>query len=229
MKACKSQKSKLLMVALLAGMGFAPAVAQGSVALNVTQDSAGSATSAPTTKDKQKSAGAHPTASSVTPPADDQVYRIGVEDELQISVWREPELSTTAVVRPDGKITMPLLNDVEVIGLRPEELQSLIGEKLKPFINEPQVTVIPKSIHSRKVYLMGNVGKQGSFPLNGTKTVLELIADAGGLTQFAKSGSIYILRTENGKKTKIPFNYKKAVAGKADSITLQPGDLVVVP
>jgi len=156
-------------------------------------------------------------------------YIIGVEDELQISVWREPELSTTVVVRPDGVITLPLINDVKAVGLKPEELQNLLMDKLKGYLNEPQVTVIVRAIHSRKVYLVGQVGHQGTFPLNGDMTALELLAAAGGLGTFAKADSIYILREENGKKVRIAFHYKKAVAGRSENVTLQPGDVVVVP
>ena len=156
-------------------------------------------------------------------------YIIGVEDELQISVWREPELSTTVVVRPDGMITLPLINDVKAVGLKTEDLQNVLMEKLKNFVNEPQVTVIVRSIRSRKVYLVGEVGHQGTFPLNGDMTALELLAAAGGVGPFAKADSIYILREQNGKKIRIPFHYKKAVAGKSENVTLQPGDLVVVP
>ncbi len=156
-------------------------------------------------------------------------YIIGVEDELQISVWRETELSTTVVVRPDGVITLPLINDVKAAGLKTEELQNVLMDKLKSFVNEPQVTVIVRSIRSRKVYLVGEVGHQGSFPINGDMTALELLAAAGGLGPFAKADSIYILREQNGKKIRIPFHYKKAVAGKSENVTLQPGDMVVVP
>jgi polysaccharide biosynthesis/export protein len=156
-------------------------------------------------------------------------YIIGVEDELQISVWREPELSTVVVVRPDGMITLPLINDVKAVGLKTEELQNVLMDKLKNFVNEPQVTVIVRSIRSRKVYLVGEVLHQGTFPLNGDMTALELLAVAGGLGPFAKADSIYILREQNGKKIRIPFHYKKAVAGKSENVTLQPGDVVVVP
>jgi polysaccharide export outer membrane protein len=159
----------------------------------------------------------------------DTTYRIGVEDELQITVWREQELSSLAVVRPDGKITLPLINDVAVIGLTPEELQTLVAQKLKPFVNEPQVTVTVRTIRSRKVFLVGQTLRQGSFPLNGSKTVLELIAEAGGLNAFAKSASIYVLRTIDGKKTKIPFHYKKALSGESENVLLMPGDVVFVP
>jgi polysaccharide export outer membrane protein len=156
-------------------------------------------------------------------------YKIGAEDELTISVWHEPELSQAVVVRPDGLITMPLLNDLKVLGLTTDELQTLLTEKLKTVVNDPQVTVIVKAVHSRKVFVMGNVTKQGVYPLGGKKTVLELIAEAGGLGAFAKTRSIYILRKSDGKETRIPFNYKKALSGKSDNPELLPGDMVVVP
>jgi polysaccharide export outer membrane protein len=170
-----------------------------------------------------------PPAQSVLTPEQRLTYIIGVEDELQISVWREPELSTSVVVRPDGVITLPLINDVKAVGLKPEELQNLLMDKLKGYVNEPQVTVIVRAIHSRKVYLVGQVSHQGTFPLNGDMTALELLAAAGGLGPFAKADSIYILREENGKKVRIAFHYKKAVAGKSENVTLQPGDVIVVP
>jgi polysaccharide biosynthesis/export protein len=162
---------------------------------------------------------------------DPDEYHIGVEDELQISVWREAELSMAVQVRPDGMITLPLINDVAVVGLTTKGLQALLTEKLKPFVNEPQVTVIVRNIRSRKVYLTGQVGKPGPYPLNGRKTVLQLITEAGGLAQFAKGGSIYVVRTVDGKPAHLKFNYKKALAGKSDSgdIELLPGDMVVVP
>jgi polysaccharide export outer membrane protein len=156
-------------------------------------------------------------------------YIIGVEDELQVSVWREPELSTVVVVRPDGMITLPLINDVKAVGLKTEELQNVLMDKLKNFVNEPQVTVIVRAIRSRKVYLVGEVGRQGTYALNGDMTALELLAAAGGVGPFAKADAIYILREQNGKKIRIPFRYKKAVAGKSENVTLQPGDVVVVP
>jgi len=158
-------------------------------------------------------------------------YHIGIGDELQISVWHEPELSMPVQVRPDGMITLPLINDLPVVGLNTHQLQDVLNEKLKPFVNEPQVTVIVRSIHSRKVYLMGQVGKPGAYVLNDKKTVLELITDAGGPGPFAKTGSIYIIRTVNGQQTRLKFNYKKALAAKADAgdVELLPGDMVVVP
>lgn len=156
-------------------------------------------------------------------------YRIGAEDELTIAVWHEPEFSQAVVVRPDGMITLPLINEVKVVGLTTGEMQVLLTEKLKNLVNDPQVTVIVKAVKSRKVFLMGNVVKQGVYPLGGKKTVLEVIAEAGGLGPFAKSKSIYVLRKENGREVKIPFNYKKALSGKGTNPDLMPGDIVVVP
>jgi len=156
-------------------------------------------------------------------------YRIGPEDELTVSVWHEPEFSQAVVVRPDGMITLPLINEVKVAGLTTEEMQVLLTEKLKPVVNDPQVTVIVKGVKSRKVFLVGNIAKQGVYPLGGRKTVLEVIAEAGGLGPFAKSKSIYILRKEGGKELRIPFNYKQAVSGKGANPELMSGDMVVVP
>jgi polysaccharide biosynthesis/export protein len=158
-------------------------------------------------------------------------YRIGTEDELQISVWKEPDFSTSVVVRPDGMITLPLLNDLYVVGLQTTDLQALLTEKLKPFVNEPQVTVIVRSIRSRKVFVYGEVGRPGAYPIGGSKTVLEVLADAGGLSVFAKKGSIYVLRKANNKQSKLRFNYKSALKGTnpADNFELLPCDVVVVP
>ena len=161
------------------------------------------------------------------------VYQIGIEDELQIAVWREPELSVqSAVVRPDGMITMPLVNDVRVVGLTTKDLQALLTEKLKAFVNDPQVTVIVRTIRSRRVYLIGGVSRSGAYPLNGRKTVLQLLAESGGLDTFARVDSIYILRNEGGREIKIPFNYKRVLGAKSDKngdVVLLPGDIVVVP
>jgi len=152
-----------------------------------------------------------------------------VADQIQISVWREHDLSLAVVVRPDGVITMPLLNDIYVVGMTPKELADSLTEKLKPFVNEPQVTVSVQQIQSRKVYLIGNAARQGAFQLNDNKTVLELIAEAGGVTQFAKTNSIYILRIVNGSEVRIPVRYKDAINGKGKDELLMPGDKVVIP
>lgn len=158
-------------------------------------------------------------------------YRIGPQDMLQIDVWKEPEITRQVPVRPDGKISLPLLNDVQAAGLTPMELAGVIGDGLKKYINNPQVTVSVSTINSRRAYVTGEVTKPGAFPLLPNMTVLQALTSAGGFTQFAKIKSIYILRTEGGKQTRIPFNYKAVVQGKKpeDNIELQSGDTVVVP
>jgi polysaccharide biosynthesis/export protein len=165
-------------------------------------------------------------AAAAQPPAG---YRVGVDDELTISVWHEPEFSQTVVVRPDGMITLPLLNDIKIAGLSTEELRALVTEKLKTVVNDPQVTIIVKAIKSLKVFLVGAVGKQGLYSLTSGLTALQLITQGGGLGPFARTGSIYVLRTVNGKQVRIGFNYKKALMGKGDDPVLQSGDMVVVP
>jgi len=177
-----------------------------------------------TSKGAQKPAGNGPQSA-----ADPNTYEIGVADQLMVSVWKEPELSMSVVVRPDGMITLPLVNEVRVLGLKPVELQQLLMEKFKPYVSEPQVTVIVQQIRSRKVYLAGNVGKQGAVNLEGGETAMQVLA-AAGLNPFAKADSIYILRKENGKQIRIPFQYKKALKGQSkDDVVLQPGDVIVVP
>src|SRR5574341_1073799 len=121
-----------------------------------------------------------------------RAYRVGVEDDLFISVWREPELSIPVTVRPDGMITLPLVNDVKVEGLSTEELQNVLTEKLKAYVNDPQITVTVRAIRSRKVFLVGQVTRAGVYSINGQKTVLQLLAEAGGLGTFAKTKGIYI-------------------------------------
>jgi polysaccharide export outer membrane protein len=165
--------------------------------------------------------------------ADILAYRIGVEDELGISVWHEPDLSTNVVVRPDGMITLPLLNDLPVTGMTTKELQDALTQKLKAleFLKEPQVTVIVRQIHSRRVYLVGRAVKPGIYGLNDSKTVLQLLAEAGGPAPYAKLGAIYIIRQQGGARRRLTFDYKKAISGKnlSDDLVLQPGDMVVVP
>ena len=169
-----------------------------------------------------------PTVAVQPTPSD---YVIGEQDMLSIVVWKERELSGTVVVRPDGKITLPLVNEIKVVGMTPAQLQSLLTEQLKPFLNIPQVTVEVVQINSRKAYLIGEVQRTGTFPLNSSTTVLQIIAQAGGLRDFAKRKDIYILRTQNGKQTRYRFNYDEVIKGKntQQNIVLQPGDMVVVP
>ena len=158
-------------------------------------------------------------------------YVIGEQDVLTIIVWKERELSGQVVVRPDGKITLPLVNEIKVVGMTPAQLQALLTEKFKPFLTVPQVTVEVNQINSRKVYLIGEVQKTGTFPINSSTTVLEVIAEAGGLRDFAKRKDVYILRNLQGKQMRYPFNYDDVIRGKKtqQNIVLRPGDLIVVP
>ncbi|MGB2623950.1 MAG: polysaccharide biosynthesis/export family protein [Candidatus Acidiferrum sp.] len=173
-------------------------------------------------------------AQSVTATAQntsDKEYKIGPQDVLRIDVWKEPEITRTVPVRPDGKITLPLLNDIQAAGMTPMELANVIHEGLKKYINDPQVTVSVEEINSRRIYVTGEVTRPGAFPLLPNMTVLQALTSAGGFTQFAKMKNIYVLRTESGKQLKLPFNYKAVIDGKkpADNIQLQAGDTIVVP
>jgi polysaccharide export outer membrane protein len=182
-------------------------------------------------KEEAQDTKSEPPATTVRKTLEDTAYKIGLEDVLQIDVWKEPEITRTVPVRPDGKITLPLLNDVQAAGLTPMELAGVIREGLKKYINEPQVTVSISAINSRRVYVTGEVTKPGAFALLPGMTVLQALTSAGGLTQFAKTKSIYVLRTEDGKQVKHSFNYKDVVSGKKpeDNIQLRAGDTIVVP
>lgn len=172
-------------------------------------------------------------ASPAHPPQQDSSYRIGAGDVLEISVWNEPQASVQGVVvRPDGKISLPLLKDISVVGLTPMELQQNLTERLDKLIRGADVTVVVREIHSKKVYLVGMVGRIGPMPLvSDDTTVLQAIAEAGGLSPYAKKKKIYVLRIENGKKIKLPFDYDAVVKGEhlEQNITLRPDDTIVVP
>lgn len=172
-----------------------------------------------------------PVSSPAETVAADSLYRIGAQDVLRIDVWKEDQLTRTVPVRPDGKITLPLLNDVQAVGLTPMELAAVIRDELKKYITNPQVTVSVAEINSRRIYVNGEVNKSGAYQLLPRMTVLQALSGSGGFTAFARIKNIYVLRNENGKPVKIPFNYKQAIAGKnpEQNIELQPGDVVVVP
>ncbi len=199
-----------------------------------TEHSSPAATQAPATEVASARPDLPGSKLSATQPAaqspSDQ-YVIGEQDVLAITVWKEPELSGVVVVRPDGKITVPLVNEVQVVGLTPVQLQALLTEKLKPFVNVPQVTVTARQINSRNVYLIGEAAREGSFPINSSTTILQLIAQAGGLKDFAKRKKIYVIRKLGEKQARYSFNYDDVIRGKntKQNIVLQPGDLVVVP
>jgi len=162
----------------------------------------------------------------------DAAYKIGAQDILRIDVWKEPEVSRSGLpVRPDGKISLPLLNDVQAAGLSPLELSNVISEGLKKFMNNPQVTVTVLDINSKRVYVTGEVKRPGAFALLPNMTILQALTNSGGFTPFARIKGIYVLRNEGGKQVKYPFNYKDVIKGNhpEQNIEMQPGDLIVVP
>jgi len=158
-------------------------------------------------------------------------YVIGLEDVLDINIWKEPEISRTVPVRSDGKISLPLLHDVQASGLTPIQLGAEITKELKRFFTDPQVTVIVTAMNSQKVYILGEVKHPGPVPLVPNMTVLQVLSVAGGLSQFANEKRIYVLRRENGNELRLPFDYRQAVEGRGSgrNILLQPGDTIVVP
>lgn len=157
-------------------------------------------------------------------------YVIGADDTLHVSVWKEPDLTETLPVRPDGKISMPLLNDITAAGLTPLQLRDTITDRLKKYIADPRVTVVVTGMNSRRVFATGEVLHTGPMTLLPHMTVLQALAQAG-FTQFSNPKAIYLLRMENGKQQKIPFNYKEVVKGNhpEQNIELKPGDTIVVP
>jgi polysaccharide export outer membrane protein len=180
----------------------------------------------PDQKSNPDAAGRNPTVSA-TP---DEAYRIGPQDVLQIDVWKEPEITRIIPVRPDGKISLPLLNDVQAAGLTAMQLAGSIREGLTKFLTNPQVTVTITQINSMRVFLTGETTRPGALPLLPNMTVLQAVS-SGGFTQFARLNSIYVLRVENGRQVKYQFHYKDVVKGKRaeENILLKPGDVIVVP
>ncbi len=181
-------------------------------------------TPAPVTAAQGASAGA-----SAGEPVDPNRYIIGAEDSLQITVWKEPTLSGTVPVRPDGMISLALVGDLKAAGLTPMALASDVSQRLKKYIQDPVVTVVVFGVNSQRIFAVGEVNRVGPMALTAGMTPLQAIVSAGGLTQFANSKKIYILRTVAGKQQKIPFNYKAALKGETLGIPLIPGDTIVVP
>jgi polysaccharide export outer membrane protein len=161
----------------------------------------------------------------------DPNYVIGAQDVLDVSVWKEPDVSRVVPVRPDGKISLPLLNDVQAAGLTPSQLAAQITDSLKKYVTTPQVTVIVTTINSQRVYILGEVTRPGAYPILPGMSVLQALSSAGGFTQYARVKSIFVRRFENGKEVKYPFNYKDVINGKKpeQEILLKAGDTIVVP
>jgi polysaccharide export outer membrane protein len=218
--------TRTLILLPLAGLLSAPSVrAQqppGSTPTPTQKDAAGTKPSAP------PSTVTAAIAAGVTPAPD---YVIGPGDRLAIVFWREAEMSVETVVRPDGRISIPLLNDVEAIGLTPEQLREKLMTTAQRVVQDPNVTVVVKEINSRRVFITGQVAKPGPYLLTSSMNVLQLIATAGGLLEYADEKNILVMRTQNGQPSNFKFNYKDVSTGKnlKQNIDLKPGDTVVVP
>ena len=203
----------------------------GAVAAQAQTPAPGQTKTAPTAQPPARTgpatnAAAVPTG--VTPPPD---YIIGADDILAIVFWRDKDMSTEVAVRPDGKISLALLNDVQAAGLTPPQLRDRLTEEAKKYIEDPNVTVVVRQINSRRVYITGQVQKPGPYQLGAATTVLQLIAMAGGVMEYAHSKKIVVMRTENGRQMSYPFNYNDVVSRKnlRQNIELKPGDTVIVP
>ena len=196
-----------------------PAVAAGQAATNPTQGPPAAA---------QPSNGSPAVPAGVPLPAG---YVIGPEDVLTVVFWRDKDMTTDVAVRPDGRITLPLIHDVQAAGLTPEELRDHITTAATKYLDDPNVTVVVKAINSRKVFITGMVGKGGPYALTAPTTVLQLISMAGGVHEFAKTKDIIIVRNESGKQAVFKFNYDDVKKGKnlKQNIELKPGDTVIVP
>ncbi len=158
-------------------------------------------------------------------------YVIGPDDVLSIVFWRDKDMSDDVAVRPDGKISLPLINEVQASGLTPEQLRAALTTAANKFVEDPAITVVVKAINSRKVFITGQVAKPGPYSLSAPTTVLQLIATAGGVAEYAKSDRIMVMRTENGKTIGRRFNYKDVSQGRnlQQNLELKPGDTIVVP
>jgi polysaccharide export outer membrane protein len=203
---------------LMAGFVFT------AVASAVAQQPAKPATGATATA---AAGGVAPTVAPAFPTG----YVIGANDVLSIVFWRDKDMSADVVVRPDGKISLPLLNDVQAAGYTPEQLRVALVNAATNFIEEPNATVVVREIHSRNVFITGSVAKPGTYPMSRDMTVLQLIATAGGLQEFADAKNITVIGMENGRTQYHKFNYSEVVKHKRteQNILLKPDDTVVVP
>ena len=215
---CRSKsidKGARCAVAIMA-LGMTIAVgAQAPATATATQPPAAAAAAAPRASDPE------------VPPG----YLIGTDDVLSIVFWKDKDMSADAQVRPDGKIALPLINEITAAGLTPEQLREKLTEESKKYMEDANITVVVRQINSRKVFITGEVNKPGPYPLTASTSVMQLIAMAGGLREYANSKKIVIMRTEKGRPTSLSFNYRDVTSGKnlQQNVELKPGDTVVVP
>ena len=175
--------------------------------------------------------GSPPQPGQGQPPADSDTYVIGPEDMLDIFVWKETELSRRVPVRMDGKISIPLVGEMQAAGLTPLKLKAELIDKLKAYVEVPNVTVTVMEVNSFKVFVSGQVAKPGVYPLRSETTILQIIPLAGGFTEWANQRKILLVRKEQGKEKRITINYKKILSGDdlSQNIVLKPGDTIIVP
>jgi len=201
---------------------------------------AGAQTPAPQTPAAQAPAVQPPAAAAAaaaaaaprpTDPAVPPGYVIGTDDVLSIVYWKDKDMSADAQVRPDGRIALPLINEVHAAGLTPDQLREKLTEESKKYMEDANITVVVRQINSRKAFITGEVNKPGPYPLTAATTVMQLISMAGGLREYANGKKIIIMRTENGRSISLPFNYREVTSGKRleQNVELKPGDTVVVP
>jgi len=184
------------------------------------------------TADDSSAKAAPPETRTNAPTIDSKSYVIGDNDILEIDVWKEKEISRTIPVRPDGKISLPLVGEIQASGMTPMQLQDDLTKRLKAYIENPEVTVIVSDPRSHQFNVVGEVLRPGSYPLMQTMTVLDAIAQSGGFKDFAKETKVYVLREmPGGIRVRIPFNYKRVIQGRdlQENVALKPGDTIVVP
>src|ERR1700676_370574 len=207
-------------------------VLSAMVALSATAQEPKKTTDTPAAESPIPAKSAQPSPGQGNSQVDNRTYMIGENDVLDIDVWKEKEISRAIPVRPDGKITLPLIGEIQASGMTPLQLQDDIAQRLKSFLANPAVPVIVTDPRSRHFNIMGQVAKPGTYPLSQSTTVLDAISAAGGSRALAKQTKIYVLRTmPGGSQERLPFNYKDAIKGKKpeNNVVLKPGDTVVVP
>jgi polysaccharide biosynthesis/export protein len=206
------------------------AMVLGSLAVASAQETALAANTVPPTKAEKTDRGSVPNPETGPIAGVGPSYVIGAEDTLFVAVWKEPDLTMTLPVRPDGMISLPLVNDVPAAGLTPMQLAGVISERLKRYVAAPRVTVVVTQIKPQRIYVLGEVTHTGAIPLVENMTFLQALASAG-LTPFANTKAIYLLRAENGQQRKYGFNYRRVIKGGdiAQNIRLKAGDTIVVP
>ena len=212
-------KAKWALIAVMAGALALPGMAQEKQTATAADPGSSAKTAQPASRREAVS-------------VDNKTYIIGENDLLDIDVWKEKEISRQVPVRPDGKISLPLIGQIQASGLTPLQLQDNITEKLKDYMSNPEVTVIVSDPRSHQFNIVGQIARPGTFPLSESMTVLDAIAAAGGFKDFAKQTKIYVLRPmPGGIRVRIPFNYKDVIKGKnlQQNVQLKPGDTIVVP